>query len=330
MKILKINVPPITLMTHHAAVFSIITNNDSYIPWVISNYLQLFRDRYTTDFYIHQHTLVTCPWLECSPLTLNEMRNGNLIKILTELIDKNSYIYAVVEAYHISSYRFSYQKFSFPHPLFFYGYDNEKRIFYVADFFYEGKYSYSTASYDEIHRSINCEFDFWTKGGIILNYLPNINYSFNIENIKTSLKDYLYSNNKSKLYRPYQYFEASDSVYGLNLSIEIAKDIELLDDDKVLDIRPMAMLVEHKKVLLLLNDYLYKNNYLSHNFNSKLKPLYEQTLLIRNLLLKYSIKKDKDLIKRATNQLISLVEEERTIIEMILDNIKVLGPGQAT
>ena len=65
---LPVNYPPVASYMSHATVFSIISTTDRYVPWLISNYLQLRSNNDGIDYYNFVWPSFDCSWLNVQNL----------------------------------------------------------------------------------------------------------------------------------------------------------------------------------------------------------------------------------------------------------------------
>src|SRR5690554_868598 len=94
---LPLSHPPILGYLHHAYALSIMSTSESYIPWLHSNYIQLYCAKEFTDlicplnFHLYQH-YQNFPLLEIGALNrtiVDSVANVNIIEFIKNSIDKN-------------------------------------------------------------------------------------------------------------------------------------------------------------------------------------------------------------------------------------------------
>lgn len=313
---LPVKYPIITSYAHHTAFLPIISQNDKYLPWLFKNYLQIYYvlEQYF-DFYINIYGLTSCPFIKVSKNKNHVLDNHLFIEYCLKKLANQEYMCVVIDGYYVSSYS-SYKMYSFPHPIFIYGFDTSNELFYTADFFRNGKFSFSTVSFYELDQGFRMLEDnkFWWQGHYLLKYIDQAEDSIDISTIKAILCSYL----KGEKYKGIEYFDVDGTAHELNYAIKsyVFYNLEVYDSvlfslnlvknniDHIIDYKIFAILAEHKMLLMHLCNYLYQEKYLHHSaLKDKFSSLYNTALLLRNIILKFSMTKKASLIESAIETL---------------------------
>ena len=104
-------------------------------------YAKRERKEYMVDFKYDRDVnyYEQCPMLET--VILNVRKNQNVNNIIKNSIDNKEYIFLAVDMYFIDSWWKDIEKKKHSeHEMLIWGYDNEKKVFFTADFF---KHTYS-------------------------------------------------------------------------------------------------------------------------------------------------------------------------------------------
>jgi hypothetical protein len=312
-KKLPVTYPMITSWQWHATLFSILSNEENARKWIFSNYIQLRcynieeiftgDDMLLADIMPGSSSLIECPYLITSLLTKQQIESycGNIIDFIIKTIDLDGYVYGVFdEAKILSDFEVDYK---FPHELFIYGYDMEKEIFYVGDFTFKDRYSYSTVSFEDVRRGyevISAPEDHMfkddykgTRGLYVIQ--KNVNtayYDVDTGLIRDTIKEYLSSADTKNHFRMMRN-RFGDTTFGVKVYDRVLdrinKQMEKKEPD--FDIRALHVMYDHKVLMYERLKYLMANGYL--NYDQDLLDTYQlvvkNMLTARNLLIKISI-----------------------------------------
>ena len=334
-KILPVSYPEISAFPHYANLLSVLsTDKDMMMPWVYNNFIQLqFRkhEGHRLDFCICMDYYMiknNCPWIYRDGVSrdLIYKKWGSLTDFIIDAIDDEYYVDIVVDEYYIKEYD-AFHKRYFEHNLMIYGYDKEKKIFYVADSFKDGKYYYATVTFDEIEQSaLTKNYYKYCESVIIFKkaYRPT-QHNFNTITIKDYIYDYLNSLNShlrnaifsdSSIER-----QAHMYVFGLAVYDEMKKYIQ--DTDEIIHSIPCA-LNDHKKIMWLMIEYLIKEKYLyddGHDYLGKIEDTHMKANVVVNLSLKYNLTKNKNIVGKICDILSEIQAIEELLYQQIYDNI---------
>ena len=139
----------------------------------------------------------------------------------------------------------------------------------------------------------------------------NIIYPFDISLVQEILGDYLNSKNTEHRFRMYDY-PLENQIFGMDIYQYLKKFYQLsLCESSYADIRKIYTIYEHKKCMKLRLKYMIDNHYIDE-IDSILETytILENTALTTcNLLLKYNITKNENIL---TKVLISIEKMETT------------------
>lgn len=320
---LPVEYPPITSFPYIANSLSILwVKKDKVLPWICDRYIQLvIRPHHSltrSDFYENADTdnFVLpgnyCPflgWLRNNQTTANFNQFTDYIEYQ---IKQGYYLDACLDSYYLSCTNY-FKKKHFIHQTFIYGFDDEKRQVYISDF-YDGKYVRKIVSYDEINKSIK-GIDYF----INLYKYEEFDYKINLELLKVSTNDYINGRDSLNKYKySYQSYN-KDILYGMNFYNYI---LDVFINEKIIDIRPFHILYDHKKIMNIRLEYLKKlgiidKDKIDNIFNLN-NLLIEQSLLLRNMVLKYNINHNKSIKDEIYKKCLSVKESDYELFDELL------------
>ncbi|GFN33208.1 hypothetical protein PCURB6_34680 [Paenibacillus curdlanolyticus] len=273
-KMLPLAEPFTWCWSNDAHELSIMLTDPRALPWVYSNYTQLFCQNILTHphmdlhlrFYEYHQNYEDWFYYTLAPQRLLKMErvfkgtllknNVDVIQLIINAIDDNRYAYTSVNDFHVDG-RPSFQKEKDDHDFFIYGYDLEQKLFHVAGYYGESE-AYTTAT---------IEFDVFLKAyldtddldGKSVNpcysslYILEPNFgrpsSFNLQLVVDHLSDFLSSRDTALRYSMHNYADnmGEHYVFGIATYRLVAHYLNLIKEGAVsFDIRPLHLLWEHK------------------------------------------------------------------------------------
>ncbi|WP_440109532.1 hypothetical protein [Paenibacillus sp. QZ-Y1] len=348
--ILPMNYPVVTCYPNHSNLLSVISQNERYVDWFLDNYIQLLanKDEYKRnilrlDFYTND-LWKTCPFVQIQQISRKTIakKYDNIIDFFRDSIREQSYVYVLVDKYYISKYQNSYKKNHYVHDIFLYGFDNDKEVFYAADNFAGGKYSYETIKFSESTDAYNhvgiLNLEDWLEGIQLVTYREKNNfwglthyYKFDIDKLIIELSDYLTSFKTVKRYGHAYYqwmLHAADYAFGLEVYDVIINYLNATSD--LNDLRPLFVLWEHKKVMLLRIKYLEENKFIHTVLSTGYIKIEQETKILMGLYLKYLLTREEKIRQRIISKLSAVRQEEEVILRNLLNLLKTSNADQLT
>ncbi|WP_042159234.1 hypothetical protein [Paenibacillus gorillae] len=335
--ILPINTMPIiTSYTHHSAIFSILNIEDiEYNSWFASEYIQLvvsndYKMAANLDFYCGTHVIDTCPFISSEHITWDALQvqgsDTSIIDYLVEFINNGYYVYIVVDGYYISNYS-NFKKRKFGHPLFIYGYDKGDSSFFAADFFNEDGYKHTKISFDELSSSLDSvkRYNYWWSGAKLIKKRCPMYFIDDYPKIYSMLNCYYESSNSSLYYRGDHIIYTKKSLYGINVYERLVTDLKntLYNETSIFDFRAFPILLDHKKTMVEIMKYLLKKDLVHDSkYLNDFVTIQSSCEILRNIILKYRITKQKRLLEKAIYYLENIREYERRTLHELLLNFK--------
>lgn len=331
--ILPVEKPWITTYPIFANPLSILQLYEKSHPWILNSFIQLVcNGGEALSFYDFNYR--TCPFLTVQKIkksTINNI-NSNIIDFFKILLQDQQYIYLIINPKHINVYN---QKYDGRHDIFIYGYSDSKSVFYIADNFLMGKYSYGECTYDELVKSIlflkNIYEGYLGFNSCIecISYNDDENYNkyyydVNIIRLRDSLKAYLEGKViemwSTQEFRVARYGEKSFE-FGVNCYQFIHKTIEQIsfNSQNHIPIPSFYIIYDHKKHLLRIIQYLNKHNIINGNiYIKKLEEICNLALNCVNLAVKYSLNKNIKLLDKLHLYYSEIQSLEESIVSEII------------
>lgn len=333
--------PIITCYPNHANLLSVISQNKDYLPWVYSTYIQLFCDRndykknyLRLDFYTN-NILELCPFISHQKISrelLGKISNISVAEYIISCLEEGYYCYFLIDTYFIEKYG-NHNRYHYVHDIFVFGVNLERKVFYAADNFKNGKYSFEEIPIQQIVKGYyeleNNNLIDWLEGVHLIKYRVKNDYfgltqkyQFDIEKVVTELEDYINSFQTPKRYaNPHEQWiiYAADMAFGVDVYETI---IQFLEHSNDYDLRPLYVLSEHKKIMLKRLEYLENSGYLQGDFSSEFTRIERETMIINNKYLKDRFLGVTIPNKRVIEKLRNIKNQERDILEKVILSIK--------
>ncbi|QNU66155.1 hypothetical protein EHE19_014905 [Ruminiclostridium herbifermentans] len=363
--ILPVVYPPINGYPHKGALFSMLMAREECKPWVFNNFIQVYTLKDlcnkgvrtgTVDFFYNLYGdwthfyLKSNPWIKFSsmPYDFLKLIKTDIIDFIKTCINKNLYLFFDIDMYYISAYKMHYNKTHFLHEIFIYGYDDDKKIFYMGDNT-TGKYTLDQVTYDEIITSTNVILDLYRddnedaelykykeKAIYMMCVTKNVErnwqdpsfskdiFEVNIKKIINDLKEYLLLDNYAEGYRYSNYY-----VFGIDCYNELMKFVRsAIENGQHVDRRAFYSFIEHKKLMLLRMEFLndkYNDKYDLNQLIERYSNLVNEFNIILSSVLKANMIKDNDLWEKINVKLKECKEED---IVLMNEFIRILSQSE--
>ncbi len=307
---LPMMIPRITGYAFYANLLSILGNYEQSYGWMYSNFIQLKYHRDENEghrIYFFDKTIGMTPFVYYQRYS-RDMIEEDITKLIKRALDHKHYVFLSVDYYYIPNTN-CYQKAHFGHDLFIYGYDEVKKVFYIAGNMMHWKYMYSTCTFEELadaYQNYESTGSVDILQGVIMYKVMEENtYALNLPLISDSIQDYLDSSVKHMSDR--NDTEEKDMIYGISTLLHTLDYLKTFIDneEESIDIRPFHTLWDHKNMMLARVNYLKESAWLDNadKLIERFGKLNETALYNRNLALKYSMVRNKEIVKRMMDNL---------------------------
>lgn len=329
-KKLPLTEPIIHVYPHHANLNAIFLTSDYELPMVFNNYIPLVYDKeieradFLAGYDIEAHIM-------SYPLCMNhavsrelaEHCGKNIIEFMETCIEEDYYIHCLVDTYYIHAYEETCGVSHFMHNILLYGYDGQNRIFYAADCFMEGKYSFAKIPYEEFERGFTISGFDWLEGIRLIKKreAPHIGIWYDIPHLKEQINYYIKGSYvPSPVYAERKLMpEDLRYAYGIHVYDEAAAYIHLIyEEQRNFDARILYVLYDHAKLMAYMSKQLCLRGQLGHAdeihrlFSRLGDLLYELTISV----IKFNMKSTDKAAKSLFQQLMEAKELDRHAMEL--------------
>ncbi|GEM_PF-1121264 len=340
-EVLPISYPMITTYTQHAHLLSILTHYECAHPWIFSNYIQLFINKDYKhnwgDFYFplayELRPSDACKWITTQKIHRDTVtaKWDSVIHFIIENINSNQYVHTMVNYFYVPlSDR--YNKLQLHHDIFVYGYDLNREILYVSDFFKNGVYSQAEISFADFDLAFNTNHlttnhDYLR--GMVYLYTFNDQYqdqfSFSADSQVHSIKNY-FTKKPPEYWEMFNYEGDRDRLdFGMGIYTTLFNYVKETSDNKSqLDIRPFHLLYDHKKIMTLRLKYLYDNRHLLHLNQEHIDEFISievKARILVNAAFKYNLTRDRSILDSLQTQIRNIENEESIFLERWLKQV---------
>lgn len=337
-RILKITDPPIKGDPDYAYPLSVLLNEKKAKEWFYCNFIQICFSTYNKGCYINyfytdvnnKRFNVRNPLLNYQAINKDVLKtlSVNIIDFIIKMLDLGYYFYTYFDEYYMK-FSIVYNKIHMQHVSFLYGYDSDKKLFYIAGYDKTMHYNYYTAGFDEVARAYDlCERDYWIDHNTIylLNYKnQDREYNFDINAVLEQLREYLNSTDSSEKFNVC-FNKNTDFVYGINAVESVKNKLnENIADPKVdFPFKTFYILWEHKGLMESRIKYIIEKGFLNSDCLSvglfaKLETGYKKLL---DMAIKYFIVLNTDILKKMQRDMTGLIESEHKAFGTLIEEIE--------
>ncbi len=329
-KVLLMTQPPVTTYPEIANILSLLWDRkERIIPWFSDHFVQLVvrpDNPYTYGDYYDHADLDNYFSIIYGMSGLGWMRNNietmpcERFTDYAEFAINNGYgLQACLDRYYIS-FTENYLKDHIYHATFIYGYDNEKREMYAADFWNGGRYEHITISYDEINASMNND-------GIINMFKSyDAEYEIDLKLMKRYFEDYYYSRDSFGLYAASNKDYNRTAIFGLAYYDYVLSLAEKSKAEDYLDIRLFHLLYDHKVLMQIRMDYLKSlalfDDVKMEELIKETNEILDLTLKLRNKVIKFNYNHSAKTLENINSMLNELKKADTDFTAEVLAILK--------
>ncbi|PYG87468.1 hypothetical protein LY28_02138 [Ruminiclostridium sufflavum DSM 19573] len=308
--VLPVKYPVITSYTADAHMLAILYSYPSTEEWIFNNYINLWGEEpshYNNYAMLRFHSWSikkACPYFKLSYFD-KSFFSSDITEFIISKINAGKYVTIFYDQYYIKC-SMRYKKMHAAHEMLIYGYDRTLKVFFIADFLHNYKYAFETESFDCIESSITnmLESELFLCTEIAF---CKSDYKFSNYFLVNSLKNFLYSQNnvaenENVFIAQYESepIKRGEYVFGIkNYGLLKEKLSEVIYNNNY-DFRSLHVVFDHKVMMCELLKYLANTGMIA--FNDSMIEDYSNIKNIsrsnRNLLIKFTVTKDKKLIDK--------------------------------
>ncbi|GAV12349.1 hypothetical protein RQP50_12570 [Paenibacillus sp. chi10] len=337
-KRLRIAIPPVLGYLGQAYPLSIMAQSNHYLPWFYTNFIHLYYESNLLDAKIQQSTLnfynyaykgydgpINSPWINAAGIDgkIVEGYKGGPIKFITDCIDNRQYVELNVDEFYIPN-TYAHGEYEFKHQFMVYGYSMRKQTIYGLGFDKEGKFTELPVTFNDFEKSLMSYKDIEGKLGLynLWTYNDNANFRFEVRFVRESLREYLESKNLDE--RISMFINPRKRVYGMAIYEQLLIFLEgWMTGRTSYDIRPIHIMLEHKKCMSSRVKYMIKHKYLSDEFDyiKNFVSIEKMARTGKSMVIKYKLTNDNDIIKRLIELYRQMQLEEYNAIQVVVDSL---------
>lgn len=334
-RILPLGNADINVYPMYSNAISVLNQYEKAKEWLLCNFIQLAFNGNALLFYDFNYKL--CPYLQIQRISKDYLLKLkiDILDFIVQSISYGCYVYLLVHKSDISAYAYrspeEREKDDSVHDIFIYGYDKSRKELYISDNFVNGIYSHEICTFEEFNSALenvsaNNESKLGFMGTIELwQYYEKGLKNFNINRVIDSFSDYICA----KATTEWNIMDCRDKyaepklVFGLECYNSL-KERVLNTKPQYVYIQDFHLLWEHKKQIRKICLYLSEKKFINAiDFICVLDEICESSLIIRNMMIKYSISGKETIKARVISRLNDLAVIEKRVLERLIRSIKV-------
>lgn len=317
-KLLPLGISPLTCYPNYGSYFSIIdAYTKEYLKWIYNYFIQLvIPDNIELGFRLDFSTprlMKSIPWLDVEKIDRKFVMDSwnSFTDFIQSAIDHDKYIFTLLDT------SFTYRKINesgshLLHEHLIYGYNNDKKIFYFADNYDKGKYSYGELDYSDVEKSNTSIFTNhltdWYNGVMMLSYINVYDYGnryfksshehvYDPAYAKILIQDYLMQRETERRWVPPSVLHCeninSQKCWGIGIYDYMYRYLDSISGN--IDKRGFYVLYEHKKILAGISNYIALNyqKKCSTTLPVVCEECVKEAKILLSLCLKYNLTHDE-------------------------------------
>jgi len=322
---------PLTIMYHYSAfAMGIIQANakTDITPWFCRRYTNCsFDETYAhkfsvslTDHWSVYDGILLMQSISFHPDTYKKM-GLDLLQLMKQMLSDQSYIYGHYNEQYIpgkDSYGIKYRS----HDFLLIGYDDAAQVFHSVGYMKDRKFHCYDISYENMLKALltlqesTISLEFYS-------FNPNADFSANHEATLSRVDNYLDSNNGTDIH-------IGKHTYGVTAIADLAEYYRnKTKNPSAFDHRYTRGLMEHKKFMLMRLQYYADIGYLKNEkYLAEAKAVLSMANTVHLLGLKFVASKERNLLNRLCDIMVSLNEREKAYLPEALKEIRKNLPPQ--
>lgn len=337
--ILQLESPDINVYPIFANPLAIMQMHQETKEWILCNFIQLCSNSEALNFYDFNYKF--CPYLKIQRISKEYLLRMNIdvVKFIINSVAEGYYIYLLVRKKDIKAYKYeseaSREQDRFAHDLLIYGYDITQELFYIADNFMDGKYSFQKCTFKELETAIkNIERDYEPrlgfKGNIeLIEFYNEEPQLFNLKRVLDSFYDYILSR-PTIMWNTIEFrnvYGEKKWYFGLECYDYILQQIYHMNPSNIY-IQDFHLMWEHKKHLRRLISFLIEKKYIiDKTVTIQIDSIVKAALIARNLVLKYEISGKEDIKEKIVKIYSKMAIDEKKLLTSLIKQIELSMKG---
>lgn len=272
-----------------------------------------------------------CKWISTQKIHRDTVTTkwDSVIHFIIENINANNYIHTMINYFYVPlSDR--YQKLQLHHDIFVYGYDLDREILYVSDFFKNGVYSQAEISFADFDLAFNTNHlttnhDYLREMVYLYTFNGQHQDNFSADTLVNSIRNY-FTKKTPEYWEMFNYGGDRDKLdFGMQIYTTLINYVrETAEHKDMLDIRPFHLLYDHKKIMTLRFKYLYDHrhlNQLNQEHIDEFTAIELKAKIIVNVAMKYNLTRDTRISESLQTLITNIENEESIFLERWLNEV---------
>lgn len=333
-RVLKVEKPDINVYPIFANPLAIMQCHQETKEWILCNFIQLCSNSEALNFYDFNYKF--CPYLKIQRISKEYLHTMNIdiIKFIINSISEGYYIYLLVKKSDIGAYKYESEDIrkqdNFAHDLLIYGYEINQQLFYIADNFVDGRYSFEKCTFEELETAIkNVEPKYEPrlgfKGNIeLIEFYNKEPQGFNLKRVVDSFCDYI-SSKPTSMWNTLEFrnvYGEKKWYFGMECYDYILQQVNHMNTNNIY-IQDFHLIWEHKKHLRRIISYMMGKAYITDKTLIKqVDNIEKDALIARNLVIKYGISGEEGIKEKIVKIYTKMVADEKKIMISLIRQVK--------
>ncbi|MFP4976675.1 hypothetical protein ACE6ED_14810 [Paenibacillus sp. CN-4] len=294
------------------------------MDWLHNHYMHLYLgedlDVMDLEFVSPEQMLGHFPYLEMKTIQLGSEHNA--VQQIVDCLEEKEYVEISLDEFYLEGKHY-FNKDHFERKFIIYGYEELHHTFSIAGSDYDNVFEFHELPVNQLIQSLHGQsLQQLSIRSVRINDTGEV--PFKLLSLTTAFEDYYYSRQPRAGITVTEAIEGS--YWGMQVYGAMLVYLErLARSETFYCVRPFHLLWEHKKCMVSRLQYLSQHGYDLSNFISRgYEDIYETTLILRNILVKYHLEPNLNLLRIAARTVENIAEHEQTLLTALL---KELGAG---
>ncbi|MCD1259431.1 hypothetical protein B5M42_011355 [Paenibacillus athensensis] len=330
--------PSVRGYLHHAFQMAVLDTCPKATPWRHMNFIQLVSNgetAYPVTFYMPDqfgyNWSMLAPFFEYQVINRSFIQDNGMDfkKLVVDSLAKGYYVYTYINEVYVPHTIARNRNINFNHMILLHGYNHDTREVYFLGYADNGEFNERTMAIDELEKAYydnNYQYPRYEDCFYMYRISDNrdTDIAFDVSVIVHQLENFLYSRKEGNNVFDIRAHESNKLVYGFDVYDACLSALAQMAAGNIyVNVVPIHILMEHKRLMVERLEYMegmfpqslqrYAQSYV------KLSRGYES---LRNLVLKCRISNNRKMLEQAMDKLRELAQEERTIMESLLESLQ--------
>ncbi|GEM_PF-3493487 len=321
-RILPVTVPMISGRMNYGVPLSIIGCHPNWMPWLVSHFVNLHfqsRDQFDSfnfaEFPLSIENEYYKPFLERWAEDRSAVKE--IVPFLTQHVQAGHYLILFVNKFHIP-HNIWYGQTYHPHPVFVYGFDQQSEKFYTKSFDEGFRFIDVEVTFDEMRDAFHTIEEQSLPNRLIrfMRYDESASCALDVSAIRQQLVEFRQGSR-----------EASSRVAGSDIYDVLADKVEEMTAQpyhrftSFLLRKNTHIVWEHALIMERRVQVLEQQKVISERLLDQAQQATQQSLIIRNYLIKYHVRQNEQLLSRVSSQLNKLKGMQLELVTELMSEL---------